>query len=334
MNYSFFPDTERAKQLDQRMRRELALSLQHLIESIEQQMPHSVAAESCSQLLPVLALLESEQRVNPALFGIYYQLVTAAVEGDASVPELIVRAAALAEPRLGLSFQDMSEEGLGGADQLGLYLSCLDTDANQPIAFLPPEPAESRSTRDSVLRALALMKSTVPEFAGEFEALVADVILAAAAKEKGAMRFDGGSSYMLWGALVLSVDDQKSDLEMMETLAHEGSHSFLFGMTMSEPLVYNDDDDLYPSPLRPDPRPMDGIYHATYVSARMHYALNQAKLSGVLDQAQLSECDRRMQASARAFHDGYKVVSTEASLSVTGRALMQEAFRYMEQTAA
>lgn len=90
----------------------------------------------------------------------------------------------------------------------------------------------------------------------------------------------------------------------METLAHEGSHSFLFGLTMEEPLVRNPDDELFPSPLRQDRRPMDGIYHATYVSARMYYALDQAKRSGLLDEAQQAECEARMRDSARAFSGG------------------------------
>ena len=105
-------------------------------------------------------------------------------------------------------------------------------------------------------------------------------------------------------------------------------------MTIEEPLVFNDDEQLYVSPLRPDPRPMDGIYHATYVSARMYYALEQARSSGYLDDEQIAECDDRMQASAKAFRDGYAVVSANADMSDTGSNLMEEARRYMEQAAA
>lgn len=60
---------------------------------------------------------------------------------------------------------------------------------------------------------------------------------------------------------------------MDEVLAHEAGHSLLFGLTVDEPLVLNLDDVLYPSPLREDPRPMDDIYHAAFVSAHMALAM-------------------------------------------------------------
>lgn len=334
MNLAFEPDAARARALDRRMRAELALSLAHVAESIRSQMPDSAAARRCAELDMAWTLLRSDRRVDPALFANYYQLVLAAVAGRDDLVDLIGRTAAAATPRDHLTFHDMSEAGLGNAARLALYQASLDTDESLSVAFLPPQPAQSARTRESVLRGLALMRRTVPNFAGEIEGLVVEILLAAAAKEQGAARFDGASSYMLWGALALSVDDEKSDLEMMETLAHEASHSFLFGLTIEEPLVRNDDEDKYPSPLRADPRPMDGIYHAAYVSARMYYALDQARSSGLLDAAQLAECDARLQDSARAFRDGHAVVEQHGELTATGRAIMDDACRYMDGVAA
>jgi hypothetical protein len=42
---------------------------------------------------------------------------------------------------------------------------------------------------------------------------------------------------------------------------------------MGKPLVENEVEELYPSPLRSDPRPIDGVVYATYVTARMDYAV-------------------------------------------------------------
>jgi HEXXH motif-containing protein len=334
MDLDFTPNETRARLIDQRMRHELATSLAHVAKSIQTQLPESEAARRCGRIAPAIQLLRSGQRVNPELFATYYRLVIAALEGQDDLADWVDRTIASAESREGLTFRDLSESGMGGADRLALYITSLDTDERLSVAFLPPDPKESSRTKASVLRALNLMHETVPELAGEFDAIVTEVLLAAAAKEKGAARFDGASSYMLWGALALSVDDEKSDLEMMETLAHEASHSFLFGLTVEEPLVRNDDNHLYPSPLRPDPRPMDGIYHATYVSARMHYAVDQARLSGLLDDGQMAESDVRLAASAKAFEDGYSVVSASGDLTETGRIVMDHACRYMESVSA
>jgi hypothetical protein len=50
---------------------------------------------------------------------------------------------------------------------------------------------------------------------------------------------------------------------MVQMLAHESSHNLLFGFSADESLVENSPEELFPSPLRMDPRPMDGICHAT-----------------------------------------------------------------------
>ena len=326
--HGFRPDPVRARALDARMRRELARSLAHITEQLD---AHAEARGLAASLTPVVDRVRSNGRVSPAAFGGYYQLAVSLLDDRPDVAERIAALERFTAPRSELSFKDLSAEGLGDPTLLSLYLGALNSGDEMGFAFLPPTPEQSRATQESVMRGLALMRRTAPDLAGEFEALVIEILLAAASEEPGAARFDGASSYQLWGALALSVDDAKSDLEMMETLAHEAGHSFLFGMTVDEPLVHNHDADLYQSPLRVDPRPMDGIYHATFVSARMHYAMRQARHSGLLDERSLDECDRYLEASAKSFASGHSVVASEGNLSETGRRLMEDAARYMDR---
>lgn len=68
-------------------------------------------------------------------------------------------------------------------------------------------------------------------------------------------------------------------------LAHEAGHCLLFGLTIDEPLVLNDDNEMFLSPLRPDPWPMDGICHATLQSVRMAWAMEALGDSGLLTNA-------------------------------------------------
>jgi HEXXH motif-containing protein len=96
------------------------------------------------------------------------------------------------------------------------------------------------------------------------------------------MHFEAGSSYRLWGAMLLNAVRRKTRIEIIESVAHENAHSRLFGLCTEEPAVQNPDQELYPSPLRVDPRPMDGVYHATFVSARMHWTMSRVIASGLL----------------------------------------------------
>lgn len=314
------------------MRTNLADSLDYVAAEIADQMPRTALAERSTFLPKVSAQLRRpRQRVCPAIFSAYFRLIECLTD-DAGDPLQALDDLHEATGERGETiFKTFDDAALGSSRMRDLYRRALDTDATQPFSFLPPEADASTNTSQSITRALALMRDTAPELAAEITGLINEIVLAAGARTPGVMRFDGASSYQLWGALALNVDEHKSDLEMMETLAHEAGHSFLFGMTIDEPLVWNSDDELHKSPLRADPRPMDGIYHATWVSARMHYAMRTAYDSDVLDDDQRHQCDALLDASRRAFEDGDTVIRAEADLSATGAALIDGARRFMAQ---
>jgi HEXXH motif-containing protein len=114
-----------------------------------------------------------------------------------------------------------------------------------------------------------LIEQADPLLSEEIRALVSEIVLASGSMDKNSMTFDGASSFMLWGGILLNAERKGGALEMAQMLAHESSHGLLYGMAVEEPLVLNGDEERYPAPLRKDSRPMEGIYHATYVSARM-----------------------------------------------------------------
>ncbi|MEQ8859198.1 MAG: HEXXH motif-containing putative peptide modification protein [Pseudomonadales bacterium] len=331
MNHLFFPSAARARALDQRMKTELVKSLRSVCAQVSAQdrdLGHRLARIE-TELCPDLDAQDGP--IPPPLYTAYYQLVLALYDSAEQIDDRLEQLLSLprrlppGSPRI----TDLSVDGLGSQRLLNLYRFALDTDDRLELAFLPPGQAERERTGRAICRAMRLMNSIDADLAGEFRHLVSQIVLAAPGREPGAIRFDGASSYMLWGALALSVDEEKSDLQMLETLAHESAHSLLFGLTIEEPLVLNDDEELYHSPLRLDPRPMDGIYHATFVSARMHYAMHRASTSGVLDAAQLDECERLLAADRQAFSDGLSVVSRYGKLSPTGASILSAAEAYM-----
>ena len=134
----------------------------------------------------------------------------------------------------------------------------------------------------------------------------------------------------LWGALFLNADFHRTAQAVAEVLAHESAHSLLFGFCTDSALVENSDDERYNSPLRTDPRPMDGIYHATFVSARMHWAMSRLLEARVLDDEATEATRGARDADVRNFWSGYEVVAEHGRLTDLGRALMNEAHAYME----
>ena len=328
IEFSFPPNSKRAIALDKRMRYELAQSLEQLNAQLKTQLSNPEFQLFSSKLRSVSSDIK-KNRISPAVFAAYYQIIFSIMYEEDIYQEKIDDLVSYTKFNEKLSFNDFSVISLGNNKTVDLYNSCLDTDSNTSFEFLPPSEQQSLETKTSVLKALELMKLTVPNMADEFLSIVNQIVLAAASKKPNARRFDGASSYMLWGALILSVDDKKSDLEMMETLAHESGHSFLFGLTIDEPLTVNDEETLYSSPLREDKRPMDGIYHATFVSARMHYVIDEASKSSILSRDQMLESVKLKAASSKAFFDGYSTVDKEGDLSNTGKQIIQNAYNYM-----
>jgi HEXXH motif-containing protein len=190
--------------------------------------------------------------------------------------------------------------------------------------FAPITPEMHRAFAALVDEGLALLDTGLPALAGEVRAIVHHMLFAQA--PAGALvEFDGASHYQFWGLLFLNPKHHRTPLAVAEVLAHEAGHSLLFGLTVDEPLVHNPDDALFPSPLRRDPRPMDGIFHATFVSARMAWAMEGLADSGLLSATERAAA-RDAAAKDRAnFASGLAVVDAHGLLSGTGRAILDNA---------
>ena len=177
-------------------------------------------------------------------------------------------------------------------------------------------------------QALSLLNRAAPNLAGEIRVLMRELLLVANG-EGAKFDFDGGSSYTLWSGMYLNVEDKHNPLDVAETLAHESGHTLLFGLTYDEPLVLNEESERFASPLRDDLRPMDGIYHATYVSARMLYTAKQLSQLDDLSAADRALLAEHQKTFREGFNAGYEVVAQHAKLSETGRTIMANAYTYM-----
>ena len=122
-------------------------------------------------------------------------------------------------------------------------------------------------------------------------------------------------------------------LSLLETLAHEAAHSLLFGIQISGALVLNPDHERYTSPLRVDLRPMDGVYHATFVSARMHFAMQELLASGLLRGEETALAQEAAARDRGHFFEGLRAVKKKGRLSPTGAAVMAGAEAYMARAA-
>jgi len=317
----FAPDPARAVALDQRAHADLADSLRYLVEQVGDAVPFDRAA-----VARLLDRLDAGCRVTPETFGCYYSLADALLDGD------LARATA--------EFAALSSLPVPAGDRIVVplrppercarsrrYLDLL-TGEGDGAPILPVDAQIAASFAGRFERGLTLMREAAPELAGEVDAMVHEVVTIAGDPAAN-MQVDGGSHYQLWGALFLNASFHQTDAAMFEVIAHESAHSLLFGLCRDEMLVDNDDEPRYRSPLRSDLRPMSGIYHATFVSARMHWSMSRLLASGVAPVDSHGAILAARDDDLRNFNAGLAVIDAHARLTTLGRELMDGARHYM-----
>jgi len=325
--FSFFPNHLRAQRLDQRMHQQLGESIAYLADELQRQLSSDTHA-----LQTLAENLKAGARYSPATFGLYYQATQALLDDQLTQAQERLQQLREQTPI------EAAQPSIKTLDQLqpntkrALYQRLMDTDPNTPFTIVPPPAATREASVKAFESGLRRLHDLIPELAAEFNAIIHEVILVVGDREANGYDFAGGSCYMLWGALFINAEFHSNDVAMIEAIAHESAHSLLFGFTIDEALVENPDEDLYTSPLRDDPRPMDGIYHATFVSARMHWAMSQLLETGQLNSEEVQQARASQTASKRGFFSGYKTVEKFAQMSLTGQALMNNAHQYMTRS--
>ncbi len=318
----FDPSRARAEAVSARMRGRLADSLGYIVEQAAGRIP--VPSNAMAGFLDRLR----SGPISPLAFGTYCDLVLA-LDADALgeaaelLREIVRTPNAPAELRI-LELADPDTD-----TDANRYRRLVDTDETQPFTILPPKPEGAAAMRRLLAQAFALLDAGNPDLAAEVRTLLKEIVLASGSDDPNAVQFEGVSSFLLWGGVVLEVRAYKTALEAVQALAHESGHNLLFGLCCHGPLHTNGDAERYSSPLRIDPRPMDGIIHAAYVSARMHQSVQRLLEADVLDAAQTQEAREAVVANAKRFAMGMETVDRHARLTPLGKAVMADARAYM-----
>jgi HEXXH motif-containing protein len=314
-----------AQSLDARMRASLADSLLHL-----RDVAASATGSAFFDLAPTLSEIRGH-RILPGIFGRYFDLVFALQKSQYSeAAKLFREIAELAVEEPGLAVLPFSDEAL--RNDVERYGRLLSLESGSWPVLAPPKQAEWDLFQRNVAAALSLIEETDGALASEFYALVTQIVGMGAPQKSDGYGYAGVSSFMLWGAIMLSIRQHGTVLDMIAGLVHEAAHLLLFGLSVDNPFVENAVHERFSSPLRIDPRPMDGVFHATFVCARMHYAFARllrasATLSQPLETALI---ERRVADCRSGFFDGYETVQRFGRLTANGQVILTAAAEYMQ----
>jgi hypothetical protein len=311
--FSFEPDGARGARLDAEIRAGLAQSLATIFDAID-----GLARVDPSQATAFLKQIETAP-VRPSLFGVYVDLVVALFQDRKAEAAVLIDAllAMDAVAPIGLQIAMLDDADLGPG-QAARYARLLIDD----LAFdLAPVPVVERGDAQRRLRAgLTLLREGAPDIWAELAATTRQIVLVSAPPRDDGRSFGGSATFSLWGAVALNVSRLENRLAAAVSLAHEVAHAHLFGLAHGGALTENEEAELYPSPLRGDPRPMEGVAHATFVAARMAFALNALLASGRLDRGETTLARAQLAASRSACEAGLRTVLASARLTLAGAA--------------
>ena len=313
----FIPQQGAAAGLDQGMRDDLAASLERIGAMAAAVLP---GRES----LPAALEHIRAHRVEPGVFALYYDLVFALQNRDlTTASRLWEQALARAATQPPVRLMRYRAEDLGDDGERIQRLTAIGAPA--PVIFRDPDDSEWSRFRDTAPAALSLLRQANAAWAEQVSELGACTI--ATVPGPDSVGFSGGSSMMAWGAILVNVRDWTDRLGVLGVIAHEATHLLLFGASRSEPLVTNPVGERFQTEARPTPRPMNALYHSTYVSGRSSW-LCRLLLDCCADALSDAERDRlteMQEMQRRRFDQGYEVIRRDARLTPLGGRLIEEA---------
>jgi hypothetical protein len=197
-----------------------------------------------------------------------------------------------------------------------------DTDSERPFNPQIPGSEAFFLCKGEVEAGLALFKIADPDWYDEVRCLLRMIVLGSARLDADDF-FNGASTFFFWGGCLLNVEIRRGTVSIIDLLVHESSHMLLFGLSAQGALLLNSGEERYTSPLRADPRPIDGILHACFVATRVHLAMSRLLDNGALTEENQRRAAERRELNANTCRIGLEVLDKHARPTELGQNVLQ-----------
>jgi len=308
-----------------------------------------LAEQGCSGVPECVEAMSATAPATAIDYGAYADLALPLPKGRQLTDELRSQATTHLLDRLSASTVPASEATAGpppvttlerahysAADKERL-IRWWDIEPKNPMGLEGGANRELDEARAQFSRMFEILEQSAPELFEETIVIVDEIV---SVKPDGSQRFDydGGSSFALWGAVVINADTHPGWPRYCKTLVHEAAHNVLFAIARTEPLLLNDPDASYGSPLRDDPRPMDGIFHAAFVAARESLAFDGIlawhEKTGGLSSQEVEDVVELFETSVITFWQCLEAMENDGLPSDLGKAILKDCKDYMSENFA
>ena len=268
--------------------------------------------------------------VSPWVFCLYSKLVAELSKGSPTVHGVLQDLSSVASLSAAEGILPFRKAGFAESwwDHFRLLL---DTDRQRPFAPRAPDPEDFEACKFDIELGLRTLQLADPVWFDELQSLLRMIVLAAPASSNPADGFNGASTFFLWGAALINASVRRGPMPVVDLLVHESSHILLFGLSAEGALTRNSGEDRYASPVRRDKRPIDGIFHAAFVTTRVHLAMGRLLASGSLGDSDTRAALQRRQYNGKAAIDAIGVLERHAELTELGQSILGSLKEYWSQ---
>ncbi|PIB24563.1 hypothetical protein BFP76_05060 [Amylibacter kogurei] len=312
-----FDGAQHPDEIDTALRANLAQSLVHIAQTFSE-----LINQSDDEIGEMVERIKTT-RQPASMFAHYFNLVIAAQNG--STGQILNHWDAMRNTSGGdgLSICPFNKTALGA--NYDLFPPLLFSEVGQS-PMIPPSDADFENFTSHLHQAFEIIKSTDAKLWDEINGCFNLICGSSKTKDPKIAGFGSVTSLMTWGATFVNIDAHQTLLSVVNFLVHETTHARLFGLSFDNPLVFNPLDQNYSSPLRSDPRPMDGIYHATIVCARMAEFNHMLLKSNPLDAITSDELTQSINKNSKRFFDGYDVIKADGDMSPLAAQILSDAY--------
>lgn len=267
--------------------------------------------------------IDSSRKLQPRVFAAYHALRTALEAQDIQqvnhTLEAIQQKISPPYVESGVTINTISSTGYHAA-------IVRDIESKNDFGTMSLVSPHVINEYDTLVReAISCIQTYASAMGNDFDTLLANLLLFKG--PEGGKGLVGASDVRVFGEVYLRVNDldQHPIVYIAEHLTHEVSHLYLHALMAFDPLILNSSEERYEAPIRPDLRPMFGIYHATFVLSRMVWVF-----SNIVQHQPEPHFTEALALFQKQFRKGFEVVTAHAKLTEAGRKIVDGYSQMME----
>ncbi|MDW6093421.1 HEXXH motif-containing putative peptide modification protein [Vibrio rhizosphaerae] len=192
------------------------------------------------------------------------------------------------------------------------------------IDLEPMEKEADITAKENLEYGMSILKDCESSLYDETKNLVSSIVFFSSKKGVGNNKLYSLTSNAMQSLIMIEGRHNNSWIFLLDKYIHEAAHSLLFAINLKEELFYNSEDERYSSPLRKDPRPLSGIYHATFVIQRLIYAFKNILKKAMLNTADKESIQKILEFYLERVNDGYETITKYGKLSPVAKYMIEE----------